>query len=169
MDENSQATDHVDENPYAPPPIIDAPEEYIRPFQWWYWALLFGMLAVCLVVIFILPPAGVVGVVAVAFALIRSQLQVVRINREKLTAVSQAIAAEPIVYLFSSIALGILASIASSIAFVAICIPTGFLGMTLVQSSPSMQLESIVILASVIFGLVVAVWLGVFILRRSLR
>ena len=169
MDETRDAESDAGENPYAPPPILDVADEYSRPFQWWYWGILVGLLVVSFGVIFVLPPLGIVGVTSTCFAMIRSQLQVVRINRDKLTAVTQSISAEPLVYLFSSVALGVLTSIASFISFFAICIPTGILGLTLSESSSNMELGSIIFIAAVVFGLVVAIWLGIFILRRSLR
>jgi hypothetical protein len=170
MNPNADPNLNEGQNPYSPPSVTEDELTIASPFTWEYWATLLFLFVVSLPLIYLVPPLGVLMFFTVIFATVRSLLQVRSIRRNKIEAVANTIAISMAPFMMSSIGIGFLTTIASSIAFVSVCFPAGLALFSLAPAfSSTPELGTIGFIAICGLGAGAAIWVAIIILTKSIR
>ncbi len=154
------------DNPYSPP-LAKSPKTR-SPFSFGYWVALTMVIVASNLLIFVVPLLGVLLTGSSIFALLRSIAFDRVIAKHHLTTEASKVASSNWPFFATSILIGFLATIASSIAFVAICFPAG---MTIFSVNTGGSNETTLILLAGL-ALLMAIGggcaVGVFVIRSSL-
>jgi predicted phage tail protein len=100
----------------------------------------------------------------VIFAVARSLMQLRSIQRRRMESVANTIAISMAPFMMSSLGIGFLTTIASGIAFIAVCFPTGLALFSLAPAfNSSPELGSMGIIVVIGFSFSVAIWIAAWI------